>query len=321
MAKKAVNEHAQDHEAHHEHSGSSVGFYIFIALVLGVITYIEFALVEHQTTWFAMLSGGWILFWLILLSVVKFILVVMFFMHLKGDYAAFTGFFVSGMVIAVGTLFGLWALFTVRSVALAETAPQAGTEVHGAAHGEEEAHGEEAHIETDPEQPLAHRLEYPTPKDQGAVDYSPLGQEEGGGDTSGETTSEGLPRAPEAGAVALVDPFSAEGAQVAQTAAGDAQETGGGDPAAGEALYAGALGCAGCHAPDGTGGVGPNLTDSEWIYGGDEASISETLHNGRPGGMPAFSGQASEEDIANVVAYVMSLGGAQGQSGNAGGGN
>ena len=314
MANKAVNDHAEDHEASHEHEGSSVGFYIFIALVLGVITYIEFALVEHQTTWFSMLSGPWIFFWLILLSVIKFILVVMFFMHLKGDYAAFTGFFTSGMVIAVGTLFGLSALFTVRSVAMAEPRREAPTEVHGEATGEET----EA-VEIDPEQTLAHRLEYPSPKDQGAVDFSPLGQEEGGGDSSGDTTSEGLPRAPEAGTVALVDPFSAEGSALAAEASTESAQ-GAADPAAGEELFAGALGCAGCHAPDGTGGVGPNLTDSEWLFGGDEAAITETITNGRPGGMPAFSGQASEEDIANVVAYVMSLGGAEAAQNGAGGG-
>lgn len=325
MAKKDVNEHAQDHEDTHEQHGSSVGFYIFIALVLGAITYVEFALVEYQETWFSMLSGPTILFWLILLSVVKFIMVVMFFMHLKGDYAAFTGFFVSGMVIAVGTLFGLSALFTVRSVAKAETTQEyPGTEIHG----EAPAEGAE-HIEINPEQTLAHRLEYPSPKDQGAVDYSPLNHQVGGlnfqnGEGAGAadkspTTIDGLPRAPEAGKVALVDPFSAEGSALAvETAAGGGEAAGGGDPAAGEELFVGQLGCSGCHGADGTGGVGPNLTDSEWIYGGDEAAISETLHNGRPGGMPAFSGQASEDEIANVVAYVLSIG-EGGQSGNAGG--
>ena len=89
------------------HEGSSVGFYILIALILGVITYVEFALVEYKDTWFAALSGPLILALLIGLSVVKFIMVVMFFMHLKGDDRTFTGFFSSGMVIAVGTLFAL----------------------------------------------------------------------------------------------------------------------------------------------------------------------------------------------------------------------
>jgi len=82
------------------------------------------------------------------------------------------------------------------------------------------------------------------------------------------------------------------------------------DPAAveaGQALFVGKLGCYGCHGQDGGGGMGPALNDSTWIYGGDEAAILETLHNGRPGGMPAFGNQASEEELQQVAAFVTSL--------------
>lgn len=319
MAKKTVNEHVQDHEGAHEHKGSSVGFYIFIALVLGAITYAEFALVEYQDTWFPMLSGTSILILLVVLSVIKFIMVVMFFMHLKGDYAAFTGFFTSGMVIAVGTLFALSALFTVRTVAKAQTPQQ--EESH-------EVHAEAETVEISPEQPLVHRLEYPSPKNQDAsrFDFNSLDHlvgglnfvENGGAGETQEaataTTIDGLPRAPVPGNVALVDPFSAEGAaQNAQPATDSAQAAGGesaaaaGDAAAGQALFTGKLGCTGCHGADGGGGIGPALNDDEWIYGGDAAALSETLHNGRPGGMPAFAGQASEQEISDVIAYVTSL--------------
>lgn len=89
--------------------------------------------------------------------------------------------------------------------------------------------------------------------------------------------------------------------------AGGAQEAAAGDAAAGEALFTGKLGCYGCHGRAGGGGMGPSLADANWVYGGDAASITETLVNGRPGGMPAFGGQASEEEIADVVAYVISL--------------
>lgn len=340
MAKKISNDHAEDHESAHEHEGSSVGFYIFIALVLGVITYVEFALVEHQETWFAALSNFWILTLLVVLSVVKFVMVVMFFMHLKQDDRTFTGFFTSGMVIAVGTLFALSALFTVRSLATAQTPQQ---EQAGAAHGEEETtegHGAEV---TEPSP--AHRFEYPAPKtlDEAVIDLTPPGQLAAGSSaldsgtesndaatSQGEAgrTEGGLPLAAPPPAVTLPDPFSPEAQAAArQDQAQDAAPTGeaagagaggeaaAGDPAAGEALFVGALGCVGCHGEGGVGGVGPNLTDAEWVYGGDAASISETLHNGRPGGMPAFGAQASEEDITNLVAYVMSLGGAQGSAG------
>lgn len=107
--------------ANHDHShGGSVGSYILIALILGVITYVEFAIVEYEIAW---LSQGATFFWLVALSVIKFILVIMFFMHLKYDDALFTGFFSSGMVIATGTLIALSLLFTVRSVSF-EMTPQ-----------------------------------------------------------------------------------------------------------------------------------------------------------------------------------------------------
>lgn len=80
-----------------------------------------------------------------------------------------------------------------------------------------------------------------------------------------------------------------------------------GDVAAGKVLFTGKLGCYGCHGQAGGGGMGPSLADKTWIYGGDAETISETIHNGRPGGMPAFGSNASEEEIADVVAYVMSL--------------
>lgn len=94
--------------------GGSVKTYIVIALILGVITYIEFAIVEYD---FAFLTSSAVLFWLIVLSVAKFVLVVAFFMHLFYDPKVFTGFFASGMVITVGTLAILALLFTVQSLA------------------------------------------------------------------------------------------------------------------------------------------------------------------------------------------------------------
>lgn len=348
MAKKTSNDHADDHESAHEHEGSSVGFYIFIALVLGVITYVEFALIEYQEAWFGFLGPTSILIWLIVLSVVKFFLVVMFFMHLQQDDRTFTGFFTSGMVIAVGTLIALSALFTVRSLAVAQTPQLEIAEVRQEeGHGEEVAEGHGAEVA---ELSLAHRFEYPAPKtlDEEVINLTPPGQLGAGssvadtgaesndaatseGEVQGEAgrTEGGLPLAAPPPAVTLPDPFSPEAQDAArQDQAQDAVPTGEaaagaeaggqaatGDPAAGEALFVGALGCVGCHGEGGTGGVGPNLTDAEWIYGGDAASISETLHNGRPGGMPAFGAQASEEEIANLVAYVMSIGGAQGGGG------
>lgn len=80
---------------------------------------------------------------------------------------------------------------------------------------------------------------------------------------------------------------------------------------AGEALVTGSLACGSCHGPDLTGGLGPNLTDAEWIYGDSDADIFETLTSGRPGGMPSFAAQTSEEERWQIVTYIKSL--SQGQ--------
>ncbi len=97
---------------------TSVGTYILIAVILGIITYFEFAIVEYEIAW---LDSTATLAWLVILSVIKFVMVVAFFMHLKQDDRIFTGFFSSGMALAVGTLLALSILFTVRSLSVANT--------------------------------------------------------------------------------------------------------------------------------------------------------------------------------------------------------
>lgn len=69
------------------------------------------------------------------------------------------------------------------------------------------------------------------------------------------------------------------------------------------------MNCAGCHNYDGTGGMGPNLTDKYWRYGGTPVSIYKTLWEGRPQGMPAWSGALPPDSLWKVVAFVESLGG------------
>lgn len=99
---------------------SAVANYIIVALILGVITYVEFAIVEYPQAW---LGPSWTMFWLIALSVVKFVMVIMYFMHLKGDDATYTGFFSSGMFITMATFIALIAMFLLPR-AVASTKPQ-----------------------------------------------------------------------------------------------------------------------------------------------------------------------------------------------------
>lgn len=143
--------------ANDNHHKGGIGFYVFVVLVLSVITYIEFAIVEYEISW---LNRGWTMALLAVLSLVKFFMVIWFFMHLKDDNKTYTGFFSSGMVIAMGTFIALAALFTVRSAMNVRAQQQ--TE-EAALHGEAEAGHEEVEIA---ERPFEDTLRIPQPKNQ-----------------------------------------------------------------------------------------------------------------------------------------------------------
>jgi cytochrome c oxidase cbb3-type subunit 3 len=68
--------------------------------------------------------------------------------------------------------------------------------------------------------------------------------------------------------------------------------------------------CAQCHASDAAGSRGfPNLTDGDWLYGGDPATIKLTITEGRNGVMPPFGPALGEQGVKDVAHYVMSLSG------------
>jgi len=66
--------------------------------------------------------------------------------------------------------------------------------------------------------------------------------------------------------------------------------------------------CTACHGADATGGIGPDLTDSEWKYGGSDADIFRTISGGRPGGMPNFETTLGRDNIWKVITYIRSMG-------------
>jgi cytochrome c oxidase cbb3-type subunit 3 len=68
--------------------------------------------------------------------------------------------------------------------------------------------------------------------------------------------------------------------------------------------------CAQCHASDGGGSRGfPNLTDNDWLYGGDPATIEQTITNGRNGVMPPWGPVLGADGVKDVASYVISLSG------------
>lgn len=86
----------------------------------------------------------------------------------------------------------------------------------------------------------------------------------------------------------------------------------------GKTLYAGAGICYTCHGPDAKGvpGLGPNLTDAEWLHsdGSYEAMVTQIMQGvsateSTTGvAMPAKGGSAITDDqVKAVAAYVYSL--------------
>lgn len=82
--------------------------------------------------------------------------------------------------------------------------------------------------------------------------------------------------------------------------------------AAGAALFA--ENCASCHGDAGKGNRemgAPNLTDAIWLYGGDRASLAQTIAKARFGVMPHWSAKLDPVTIKMLAAYVHSLGGGE----------
>jgi cytochrome c oxidase subunit 4 len=81
--------------------------YIAIALILAVITIVEVVIVYLEFLRPVLLPL------LAVLSITKFAMVLMFFMHLKFDDRLFSVLFVGGLLLATGVLVALMTLFGV----------------------------------------------------------------------------------------------------------------------------------------------------------------------------------------------------------------
>jgi len=95
--------------------------------------------------------------------------------------------------------------------------------------------------------------------------------------------------------------------ETAETETTDTTPTVEGDPVAGKEVFLGASACGGCHTladAGSSGAVGPNLDDAQ----PSEELVVDRVTNGL-GGMPAFSSTLTEQQIADVAAYVSSVAG------------
>lgn len=70
--------------------------------------------------------------------------------------------------------------------------------------------------------------------------------------------------------------------------------------------------CSTCHGSDARGARGfPNLTDRDWLWGGADETVYESIAQGRHGLMPPLGAVLGESGVNEVASYVMSLGGRQ----------
>ena len=72
--------------------------------------------------------------------------------------------------------------------------------------------------------------------------------------------------------------------------------------------------CVACHKADASGNAelgAPALNNEIWLYGGDRASIRESIARSRKGVMPAWGALLDAPTIKQLAVYIHSLGGGQ----------
>ncbi len=98
--------------AHHDSGQQRFNTYVKIAMILSVITGVEILII------FIPLAKWFVITTLVVLSFVKFLYVIFYFMHLRWDKVFCTILFFIGLVLASGTLWALLALFGADASAL-----------------------------------------------------------------------------------------------------------------------------------------------------------------------------------------------------------
>src|SRR5436305_937210 len=97
---------ADDSHDAHGHDESKFQIYVQIAMLLAVITGVEIVCVYLPFAKWLLVST------LVILSAVKFLFVIFFFMHLRWDKPFCTILFFIGLVLATGTVWALLQLFS-----------------------------------------------------------------------------------------------------------------------------------------------------------------------------------------------------------------
>jgi len=101
--------------------GESKRYFTFFHVILALIgmTFLELIIIILPFHEYVLLTG------LIVLSIVKFVLVIWYFMHLRWDQIFLTALFMLGLVLASGTVAVLYLLFPAGESAANAEAPAA----------------------------------------------------------------------------------------------------------------------------------------------------------------------------------------------------
>jgi len=106
-AAAAPGSHGGHLETHAGGGHATVRTYIVVAVVLAIITAMEVA-----TLYIPGIPSALLVTSLLVMSAIKFALVVGFFMHLKYDSNIMRSFFIGPLFIAIGIILALMALFS-----------------------------------------------------------------------------------------------------------------------------------------------------------------------------------------------------------------
>ncbi|HUG12565.1 MAG TPA: cytochrome C oxidase subunit IV family protein [Opitutaceae bacterium] len=97
---------------HHDSEQARFNTYVKIAMILSVITGVEIIII------FLPIAKWFVITTLVVLSLVKFLYVIFYFMHLRWDKVFCTILFFIGLILAAGTMWALLALFASEASVL-----------------------------------------------------------------------------------------------------------------------------------------------------------------------------------------------------------
>jgi cytochrome c oxidase subunit 4 len=106
-AAAGLGSHGAHAETHGGGGHATVRTYVMVAVVLAIITAIEVA-----TLYIPGIPNVFLVTVLLVMSAIKFALVVGFFMHLKYDHNIMRSFFIGPLFIAICIILALMALFS-----------------------------------------------------------------------------------------------------------------------------------------------------------------------------------------------------------------